>query len=918
MTNQELEEELVKAQAEITRLKQEATQQTSDETMFRAVLDASPVAHSLNDKQQNIIYVNTAFVNTFGYALSDIATLKDWWPKAYPDKDYREKVIKTWTQHIQDSERKNTAFKTFDVRICCKDGSYKNIMAGASSLKGALNGTELVTLYDVSEIKDTERKLNQTVALLENVINSTPDLIIVKNKQLQTILCNEACARAVGKSREEMYGKTDIENGWDPKLVKGDPEKGIRGFIHDDLDALSGKDVHNPNDLANVDGNVRIFDTHKRPLKDADNNILGLFLIARDVTERKKAETRLQESEHRFRSIVESIDDIAVQGYDQERRVIFWNKASTSLYGYTKEEALGKKLEDLIIPDELRNIVVTAVDQFINHDVAIPAGELILRNKQGQAVPVYSSHTLQLTHEGKAELYCLDVSTAQLKQTQKELEQVNAELDATLRAIPDLLFELDEDGRYINLWAHDTALLASEKQALLGYTVNDKLPADAASIVMSALQEATQSGYSQGKIISLSLPVGKHWFELSIAKKPDNKGKKHFIVLSRDITERINTEEQLRRSQKMDALGKLTGGIAHDFNNMLNVILGYGELLQGETDDATPSAKYIKQIIMAGNRARSLTSKLLAFSRKQPAEKKLWDINEILHEDRHMLEKSLTARVELSLKQQTDLWLTNIDRDTFSDAILNICINAMHAMPKGGKLSIETRNKILPDASSAALSIPAGEYIQISLSDTGTGIPAEIKEKIFEPFFTTKDSEGTGLGLSQVYGFVKQSRGDIQVYSEPGNGTQIVIHLPRQTTDSTDISKTIGHTESVESSQSETLLIVDDEPALRELAAEILELNNYRVFQAEDAEQALHILHTEKINLMLTDVIMPGMNGYQLAAKVSEQYPAIKIIIASGYNNEVNTHDAKNARYQYLDKPYRSSDLLQIIRLLLD
>ena len=283
-----------------------------------------------------------------------------------------------------------------------------------------------------------------------------------------------------------------------------------------------------------------------------------------------------------------------------------------------------------------------------------------------------------------------------------------------------------------------------------------------------------------------------------------------------------------------------------------------------------------------------------------------------------MLEKTLTARVELSLNQQTDLWLTSIDRGTFSDAILNMCINAMHAMPKGGKLSIETRNITLPDDSSAPLSIPAGEYIQISLTDTGTGISPEIKEKIFEPFFTTKESEGTGLGLSQVYGFVKQSRGDIQVYSEAGNGTQIIIHLPRYKTAQSDTSNTENHNQAAESSQNETLLIVDDEPALRELAAEVLELNNYRVFQAEDAQRALQILNTEKVDLMLTDVIMPGMNGYQLAAKVTEQYPTIKIIIASGYNSEVNTHDAKNARYQYLDKPYRSSDLLQIIHLLLD
>jgi len=894
----------------------------SDISAFKPVLDASPVPQAIHDANKSIIYLNPAFIEAFGYTLNDIPSLVDWSLKAYPDPEYRHQVTERWLGLLQNSQSDNKPFSPLEVKIRCKDDDNKTIMASVCSLQNSTNELYLITLYDTSKTKNIENKLNHALALLENVINSTPDLIAVKNTQLQTILCNEACALAVGKSREQMYGNTDIENGWDPELVQGNPEKGIRGFIHDDLDALSGKDIHNPYDPANVDGHIRIFDTHKRPLKNIHNEIIGVLLIARDVTERNDAQHKLEKSERRFRSIIEGISNIAVQAYDQKRRVIFWNPASTALYGYTKEEALGKKLEDLIIPANMRDTIITAIDNWIQQDIRIPSSEVQLQNKRGEPVTVYSSHTLQRFDDGRTELYSLDVSTSELKQTQQELQRVNTELAATLRAIPDLLFELDEDGYYINVWARNEKLLAAEKNALIGHTVAERLPEDAAKIVMQSLQEAMQTGYSHGHVISLLLPPGKLWFELSVAMKKPQKGKKTFIVLSRDITERINTEEQLRRSQKMDALGKLTGGIAHDFNNMLGVIIGYSDLLREKTRDNPITKKYVDQIITAANRAHNLTSKLLAFSRKQPTEMKPWNINDIFLEDSQMLQRTLTARVELIFDLDPELHTICINRDTFSDAILNICINAMHAMPNGGRISISTHNKTLSDIDTLCLNINAGEYIQLSIRDTGTGIRPEIKEKIFEPFFTTKDTNGTGLGLSQVYGFITQSKGDIQVHSETDpdkdTGTEFTILLPRliQHTDRQHPGEKNKPSQQI--NQYDSILIVDDEAALRELTGVVLEQHGYKIFYAENAKAALKILAEENINLMLTDVIMPGMNGYQLASEVNKKYPQIKIIIASGYNDESQSQQTHNSLYQYLDKPFRSGDLLKSIRLLLN
>jgi len=390
--------------------------------------------------------------------------------------------------------------------------------------------------------------------------------------------------------------------------------------------------------------------------------------------------------------------------------------------------------------------------------------------------------------------------------------------------------------------------------------------------------------------------------------------------IAEDISERVRMEEAMQRTQKMDALGKLTGGIAHDFNNMLGVILGYSELLEEKLADTPQLSKYIKEISSAGNRAKKLTSKLLAFSREQPADKNLFKINRLLERDHHMLEKTLTAKIDLRIEKGAELWEVCLDEEMLADSILNMCINSMHAMPDGGKLTISTKNIHLNDREVQLFSISAGDYVQLSITDTGTGISPDVKEKIFEPFFTTKGDAGTGLGMSQVYGFVKQSNGDIQVLSEYDKGTQIVIYIPRyekQKNDKCCITKSNEKSEP-KPSNNESILVVDDEPALRKLAKEILQSQNYQVLCAEDGEEALKILTTKNIDLMVTDVIMPNMDGFQLASLVKQQFPEIKILIVSGFNEQYEDENSNDALYHQLDKPYNSAALLNKIKKLLD
>jgi len=390
--------------------------------------------------------------------------------------------------------------------------------------------------------------------------------------------------------------------------------------------------------------------------------------------------------------------------------------------------------------------------------------------------------------------------------------------------------------------------------------------------------------------------------------------------LVENITERQKNEENLRQSQKMDAIGKLTGGIAHDFNNMLAVILGFSELLKTSMNHNNPKLiKYNNEVINAAERARKLTSKLLEFSRKSPSSAETTHINKLLHGMRHMLEKTLTHRIKLVFELEENLWPVWLDKTRLEDAILNICINSMHAMPDGGTVSLATCNKHLADSTVHNMDIIPGDYVLLSVSDTGIGMSREIKEKIFDPFFTTKGVEGTGLGLSQVYGFVQQADGYIQVFSEPGQGARIAIYIPRlQKPETGNPQESVTDIRKLSTGQ-ETILVVDDEVALLDLTEDILTTYGYNVLRAESAEEALQILESKYVDLLISDVIMPGMDGYQLAAEVEKHFPKIKIQMVSGFSDDSNINLINDALHQQrLHKPFGSEKLLMRIRELLD
>jgi len=399
--------------------------------------------------------------------------------------------------------------------------------------------------------------------------------------------------------------------------------------------------------------------------------------------------------------------------------------------------------------------------------------------------------------------------------------------------------------------------------------------------------------------------------------------------VSAAVEERLKLEDALRQAQKMEAIGQLTGGVAHDFNNLLTVILGGLDIIGRQLPSmaagtATERVRRARDGAMdAANRAARLTQHLLAFARRQPLEPKVIDINKLVSGTSELLRRTLGGQIDLETVLAGGLWAAEVDPVQLENALVNLAVNARDAMPEGGKLTIETHNAHLDDAYVAAIpeGVPAGQYVLIAVSDTGTGMDAETVNRVFEPFFTTKEpGKGTGLGLSQVYGFVRQSGGHVRIYSEPGNGTAVKIYLPRSRGAEEKVERTSERNLS-ELRGDETILVVEDHSGLRDYVSAILADQGYRILAAETAADALDMLAGESdVRLLLTDVVLPGgMNGRQLADEALQLRPDLKLLFMTGYTRNAIVHGGRlDPGVELIGKPFTYEQLALKLRSLLD
>ena len=427
-----------------------------------------------------------------------------------------------------------------------------------------------------------------------------------------------------------------------------------------------------------------------------------------------------------------------------------------------------------------------------------------------------------------------------------------------------------------------------------------------------------------GKTIELhGLRKNGEEFQIELSLGTWQQGEvKYFSAVIHDITERKQLEEQVRRSQKMEAIGQLTGGVAHDFNNILAAVIGNLDLIKEGGNGDEFDRENITTALRAALRGAELTHRLLAFSRQQELDAKATRINDILPQFGQLAQRTIGADVAVEMTLAADLWLTMVDAGQLENALLNLVINARHAMPDGGLLTIETVNQIVEETGSATPEgLAPGAYVLIAVSDSGTGMPAAVRERAFEPFFTTEDvGEGSGLGLSMVFGFAKQSGGHVSIYSEEGEGTTVKIYLPRS--EETDaVAHATKKSQGNPPTGDETILVVEDDKDVRNYLVTVLGRLGYTVLEAEDGPAALKVMTASgAIDLLLTDVILPqGMSGGDVAIAFRERYPVAGVIYSSGYTREALNHRGQlEDGVILLNKPYQSQALAQRVREVLD
>ena len=687
----------------------------------------------------------------------------------------------------------------YETTIIRKDGESLPIALTAARTTWRGQPADLVIIRDITERKQAEAALKEKEDFLNNIIEQTPNPIWISDKQGTVIRINQALRNLLKITDEEIIGKYNVlkdvqvkEQGLLP-LIQTVFEKGKTVNFTIDYHTEKEKQV----ELA--EKTYKVLDIVIAPIKNKEGEIAHAICQHRDITERKRTEDALRESEERYRMLVETSPD-AVTLLDLNLNIVTANRPALVLYGY----------------ENLREVIGQSAFDFIASEDRPRAAENARKMLETESIETFE-YTL--------------------------LKKGGIPFPAEVRA---------------------SLILNVEKKPLV------------------------------------------------------------FICVTRDISarkqgeeERAVLEDQLRQSQKMEAIGQLAGGVAHDFNNLLTVIKGYSQLSLAEVGEGNPFREAFEVINKAVEKATDLTRQLLAFSRRQIMEVRVLDLNALLQNLDKMLRRIIGEDIELVTLLGEDLGRVKADPGQIEQAVMNLAVNAKDAMSEGGKLIIETVNAELDEAYARThVAVTPGPYVMIAVSDTGTGMRPEVRDRIFEPFFTTKGKgKGTGLGLSTVYGIVKQSNGNIWVYSEPGKGTTFKIFLPRVDEPAEKLKAQEADDEL--SRGSETILVVEDDKEVRNLAVRILKRQGYTVLDGSYGDEAFSVCRQHKgpIHLLLTDVVMPGMDGRALSDCLSQLHPEMKVLYMSGYTDDaIVRHGVMAKGTNYIQKPFTVNGLTKKVR----
>ena len=686
-------------------------------------------------------------------------------------------------------------------------------------------------------------------------------------------------------------------------------------------DLIDGKTLLSERYARRQDGTLVLVEISAKMLEDG-----RMQAIIRDITERKRTE----ELRSQLAAIVESSSD-AIIGRSLDGTITIWNKGAEETYGYSADEAIGRPISILVPPnrqDELPEIL-----EKIRKGETIRHYETKRLCKDRKLIDV--SITVSPIKEANGNITGASVIARDIterKRAQEALRKSEERYREIVENANDIIYTHDLAGRFLSL--------NKAGERITGYSREEALNMNIADVVApECLEEARQMLLKKTRGESLTnynlVIIAKNGQRvvLEINSRPvfEKGGVACIQGIARDVTERKRTEEalrwteeQLRQSQKLEAIGRLAGGIAHDFNNLLTIITGYSDLVLRRLNKKDPHREKIEEVKKAAQRAATLTHQLLAFSRKQVLQPKVLDLNSVTLDLSNMLERLLGDDVELVLNLKPDTLRVYADPGQMEQVLMNLVVNSRDAMPHGGEIIIRTENVKLDETYTKTRDVvKPGDYVMLAVSDTGIGMDPETEAHIFEPFFTTKErGKGTGLGLSTVYGIIKQSGGYIWVYSEVGIGTTFKIYLP-QTREEAEAPKAADKT--FETSRgTETVLIAEDEAIVRTLTRSFLEEQGYKVLEAADGEEAIRVCREyggsgQQIHLLITDVVMPKMSVRELTEQIAASCPEISVLYMSGYTDDAIVHHGiLDPETNFLEKPFTADELLLKVREILD
>lgn len=625
-----------------------------------------------------------------------------------------------------------------------------------------------------------------------------------------------------------------------------------------------------------------------------------------------------------LQSVITLLDGASIVVHGMDGKITGWTTGCEHLYGWNRMEAIGKIVHDLLSTQF--PLPLPELRQRVSHQGSW-SGEVVHYHKDGHKLLIATRWVfVEFGGEQPPVIVQTNNDVTDLKRMQDELARREAHLLSILETVPDAMVVIDEGGIISSFSAAAERLFGYDTNEVVGHNVRMLMPdPDRAAhdgYIARYLSTGERRVIGYGRVVTGQRKDGSRFpMELSVGEAIAN-GDRIFTGFIRDLTSRQKIEEELRQAQKMEAVGQLTGGLAHDFNNLLTVISGNLEMAESRLTDKT-IRHFLREAQGAAEDGARLTSQLLAFGRRQPLNPRQSDIAELIGAFSDLMRRTLGEAIEFKTIIAGSETEALVDSSQLQSALLNLAINARDAMPKGGMLIIEVaRVKLDIDYAEMYPSIKPGNYVQISVTDTGAGMTPEVKQKAFEPFFTTKEvGAGTGLGLSMVYGFAKQSGGNVQIYSEAGQGTTVRIFLPAALdianppeNDITDFPATI------ESGDRERILVVEDDARVRRVAVMRLAALGYSVVEAANGVEALELLeHHSDIALLFSDIVMPGgMAGDELAELARALRPDIKVLFTSGYAEPAIAGRHLAAKGSWLKKPYTARELAVSLRELLE